>query len=402
MLPEDKPTKEDEPVKKEPVSQHEEPQSQDKPEKHGQEQSTKKQEQKEPIKSKLKDKPKKQEPEQSLKPQISEFQSALCHFQFETIEKDMSPFIKSPIHFKGYVGRYLSGNEILPLLKSVGNEYLLTHSKISGERKSEMWIINYPKNINIMTNLVKGMTKDEILQSLEAVSTPDQITSFQKIINVMLNSISKSWKACTGIQAVIQEEKTELIDLSRDIFDHSKRFIVIRAETEISGFTSSILVQIIPLRLAITLAAAISKNPIADLEQFVGAKIEVASLKGKVVLIVEDTFLIRQTLRRILENEGYKIVEAKNGKEALDLVRKEPLDLILLDIMMPDTDGFQFCKNLKETHKRDVPVIFCTALSEKELVQKAIGMGAVDYIVKPFKKEVVLSKVARVLEEASE
>lgn len=117
------------------------------------------------------------------------------------------------------------------------------------------------------------------------------------------------------------------------------------------------------------------------------------------VLVADDNASIRRILCLFLQNAGYETVEARNGKEALDGVRGEHADLLLLDVMMPLMDGFAVCKHLKDDPAtRDVPIIICTARNRKEDLIAAIKSGAEDYIVKPFLRETVLAKVERALQ----
>ena len=103
------------------------------------------------------------------------------------------------------------------------------------------------------------------------------------------------------------------------------------------------------------------------------------------ILIVDDTPRNLQVLGTMLRKEGYGIILAQNGLQALEATRKAPPDLILLDVMMPELDGFETCKRLKKDDRtRDIPVIFLTARTETEDLVKGFELGAVDYVTKPF------------------
>lgn len=113
------------------------------------------------------------------------------------------------------------------------------------------------------------------------------------------------------------------------------------------------------------------------------------------ILIVDDTLRNVQVLGTILKQEGYQIMVAQNGFQALKVVEKAPPDLILLDIMMPEMDGFETCRCLKENRAtRDIPVIFMTALSDTEDKVKGLEIGAIDYITKPIQQREVLARIA--------
>lgn len=113
------------------------------------------------------------------------------------------------------------------------------------------------------------------------------------------------------------------------------------------------------------------------------------------ILIVDDTLANLQLLANILKEDGYKVRPAINGNLALRAVAQKKPDLILLDIKMPDMDGYQVCQALKEnpaTH--DIPVIFISALSDANDKVRAFSMGGVDYLTKPFQFEEVKARVA--------
>jgi len=117
------------------------------------------------------------------------------------------------------------------------------------------------------------------------------------------------------------------------------------------------------------------------------------------ILIVDDIPENLQVLGDILEQEGCEVRIASSGPEALLDAIKAPPDLILLDVMMPDMDGFEVCCRLKDDEKsRGIPVIFVTAMSDEVNEEKGLSLGAVDYIHKPFNLLLVRSRVRNQLE----
>jgi len=112
------------------------------------------------------------------------------------------------------------------------------------------------------------------------------------------------------------------------------------------------------------------------------------------ILVVDDTPSILQMLTITLESAGYKVRPVGSGALALQAAWKQPPDLILLDINMPDMDGYEVCKCLKANAiLKDIPVIFISGLNDTEGQVKALKCGGVDYITKPFRGEDVKSRV---------
>jgi len=117
------------------------------------------------------------------------------------------------------------------------------------------------------------------------------------------------------------------------------------------------------------------------------------------ILLVDDNTTNLQLLHETLDGQGYKLLIAKSGKTALAITQKAKPSLILLDIMMPEMDGYEVCRRLKaDESTRQIPVIFITALVDEEDEAKGLGLGAVDYITKPINPELVRARVHNHLE----
>jgi len=117
------------------------------------------------------------------------------------------------------------------------------------------------------------------------------------------------------------------------------------------------------------------------------------------ILIVDDIPKNIQLAANILQKEGYQMAFAQNGESALSQAQSNRFDLILLDVMMPDMDGFAVCEQLrKNSANRDVPLIFVTAKNLTESIVKGFEMGATDYVTKPFNGAELLARVKTHLE----
>ncbi|WP_448533423.1 response regulator, partial [Parathermosynechococcus lividus] len=119
------------------------------------------------------------------------------------------------------------------------------------------------------------------------------------------------------------------------------------------------------------------------------------------VLIVDDNEMNRDTLARRLRQQGFAIEMAANGVEALEMARKQSYDLVLLDIMMPEMDGYEVLQTMKaDSNLRHIPVIMISALEEIESVMKCMELGAEDYLTKPFDPVLLKAAIARCLKKA--
>lgn len=119
---------------------------------------------------------------------------------------------------------------------------------------------------------------------------------------------------------------------------------------------------------------------------------------SKTVLIVEDESRMRHLISSYLKKENINVLEAENGLQALDVFKREDIDLVILDIMMPFMDGYEVCRNLR-THS-EVLIIMLTAKSEEDDKLLGYGLGADDYVTKPFSPKVLTAKVKALLKRS--
>lgn len=121
-------------------------------------------------------------------------------------------------------------------------------------------------------------------------------------------------------------------------------------------------------------------------------------MSSKKVLIVDDDPNILMSLEFLMRKNGYNVLIARNGTEARELVKENLPDLLLLDIMMPDVDGYQICKEVKSGAKtKHAKVIFISAKTKESDIQKGYQTGADLYITKPFATKELVKKVAELL-----
>lgn len=111
----------------------------------------------------------------------------------------------------------------------------------------------------------------------------------------------------------------------------------------------------------------------------------------KSILIIEDDIALRMEIKEILEEHNYIVFEAGNGKDALAAVKLNKIDLCLLDVGLPDCLGTDLCRQIREFSF--VPIIFITGCDDEEQIVKAFDLGADDYVTKPFKLSILISRI---------
>ena len=115
----------------------------------------------------------------------------------------------------------------------------------------------------------------------------------------------------------------------------------------------------------------------------------------KKILLIEDNEAIIMGLKYSLEQENFQVISAKTAKESKEKLDNKNIDIVLLDVSLPDGNGFEICKEIKE--KNDIPIIFLTAQDEETSIVLGLDLGADDYIVKPFRTRELISRIKSVL-----
>ena len=118
------------------------------------------------------------------------------------------------------------------------------------------------------------------------------------------------------------------------------------------------------------------------------------------ILLVDDEPNILLSLEFLMRKKGYQVFIARNGAEALELISKEKPDVIVLDIMMPEVDGYEVCEYVKQSQEfRHIKVLFLTAKSKEEEIEKGYRAGADLYLTKPFSTKELTQRIAELSEK---
>jgi len=116
--------------------------------------------------------------------------------------------------------------------------------------------------------------------------------------------------------------------------------------------------------------------------------------KGRILIVDDDPHAV-EILTRMLVREGYSCVSAPSGPAALEKLRQQPVDVILLDVMMPEMDGLQVCERLRaDAALREIPVILLTAKDDMETRSRGMALGVSEYLTKPVNKRELFTRIA--------
>lgn len=115
----------------------------------------------------------------------------------------------------------------------------------------------------------------------------------------------------------------------------------------------------------------------------------------KKILVVDDTKTILKMSKFVLD-EKYDVYLSNSGELALEILERKPIDIVLMDVEMPDMDGIETVKRIRKMENiKEIPIMFFTAMSSNETVEKCMAVGMVDYIVKPYKPEELLNRLEK-------
>jgi two-component system phosphate regulon response regulator PhoB len=121
------------------------------------------------------------------------------------------------------------------------------------------------------------------------------------------------------------------------------------------------------------------------------------------ILIVEDEPEIAELVRFHIQREGFNATIVHSGRTALSMIEREPPDLVLLDLMLPDVDGLELCRRLKrKPETREIPILMLTAKGDEADIVAGIELGAHDYVTKPFSPKVLMARVKNILRRETE
>jgi len=120
------------------------------------------------------------------------------------------------------------------------------------------------------------------------------------------------------------------------------------------------------------------------------------------LLVVEDDLDIQSALHGLFAEEGYTVLLTSSGRKAIEMFEQQPVDLVVLDVMLPDMNGYEVCEQLRQSDSTSTPVLMLTALTQQRSVTQGLEVGADDYVKKPFAPEELLLRVRRLLQRQDE
>jgi two-component system response regulator AdeR len=129
-------------------------------------------------------------------------------------------------------------------------------------------------------------------------------------------------------------------------------------------------------------------------------KVSTRQGRAKVILIIEDEADIRNFVSRVLELEGYQVLQAGDGKTGMEIIKENSIDLVLLDLRLPELDGWSILRQMKHTPEfSQIPVVALTAIAESGQRRRTLRMGATQYLIKPLSAHSLSKTIADILHQ---
>ena len=259
---------------------------------------------------------------------------------------------------------------------------------------SEMLIEDATAPERILVDLRKiHVAGKEILSIIDDILQPDKLSTARAGEELDTFKMELRHALRTPLNAVIgysemliensrETENLELLPDLQRILDAAKQLLgLIHDIVQLSAPDTESGVD----RTRLSVASVMAQEVLAKIQPLDVDPAHDAEVHEGCLLVVDDNAINRELLSRQLARQGYSVLAAKNGREALDMIAKQEFDLVLLDIMMPDIDGFEVLRRLKSDETlRNIPVIMISALDEIDSVVRCIEIGAEDYLSKPF------------------
>ena len=326
----------------------------------------------------------------------------------------MAPIIKQ---YQGFIDKYI-GDAIMALFPtSVDNalkgaiamlKTLAKYNKILQYTEFDTIHIGIGLHTGkLMLGTVGGQNRMDSTVISDAVNLASRIEGLTKIYHTPLLITENTYQQLTDpsqyqiriIDRVTVKGKTELVTIY-EVFDTQESVQVELKSTTLADFEQGFHYfhdgQFEPAQKTFEKVLQVNSDDKAA-QIYVESCRKVLGIimpKQLVILVVDDMPINLKLLLNILKKHHFKVLIAKDGEKALQMVILRNPHLILLDVMMPGMNGFEVCRRLKENTKtQDIPVVFMTALSDTDDKIKGFQLGAVDYVTKPFEPEEVLSRI---------
>ena len=281
---------------------------------------------------------------------------------------------------------------------------LVERSRTLARSAAELGIADFDEDLDRAAAAAERLS--QLLGELDriAAATPGSLAD---VIHRLRHDLKNPLNAIRGYAEMVAEEAA---DLGLDVAVAEVKVLIDAADQAIGQIDQALRPAVpveeaaagepaVPRRSGSTSLAEMAEA-LVDSVRSVGEGDERELTQPATILVVDDTAANRELLARRLTRDGHRAIEAAGGREALERIATEAIDLVLLDLLMPDMNGFQVLSHLKRDARfRDVPVVMISALDETDAIIRCIEAGAEDYLTKPFDTTLLRARIGSSLEK---
>lgn len=307
----------------------------------------------------------------------SEYFGKVFKLEIDYFNRDLSLLFSNKVNVVQPSYDYQPVEKIKPTLQK---KFILVVSTWEGECPGESFIVLRVPDAKVMSGLLMMMSPNDIKETLSDEFSADDAEIFREIANQINGSLDNALRENFSFDFHATLKEARLVSLEdeetafRELFP-DKGYMTISAVLKLSGFPDSMMNQYVS-------SDVIKKISEVQGVDRAGGEEEAESEKG--ILIVDDDPVVRKIIKGFLKETDVSILEAGDGVEAMQVLIRSNVSLIILDIEMPNMNGIETCKRIKQNPRtRNIPVVMCSSKSTRENVLEAVNSGARDFLVKP-------------------
>lgn len=318
----------------------------------------------------------------------SEYFSKVFKLEIDYFNRDLSLLFSNKVNVVQPSYDYLPKEKMLATMQK---KSLLIVSTWEGECSGETLVVFQVPDAKVMCGLLMMMSPAEIKDTLASDFSADDAEIFREIANQVNGSMDNALRENFKFDFHATLKESLAVEITPDSFAKifpADGYMTISAVLKLSGFPDSFMCQYIPRDMI---------KKVSEIQGVDRLSSEKEDEGDKSILIVDDDPVVRKIIKSFLKDLEINLLEAGDGVEAMQMLIRSNVGLILLDIEMPNMNGIETCKRIKQNPRtRNIPVIMCSSKSTRENVLSAVNSGARDFIVKPInKKETFQERIKR-------
>jgi twitching motility two-component system response regulator PilH len=311
----------------------------------------------------------------------SEYFSKVFKLEFDYFNRDLNLLFSNKVNVVQPSYDYLESAKIIA---ASPKKFVVVVSSWEGACAGETLLIFQVPDAKVMCGLLMMMGTDDIKETLASDFGPDDSEIFKEIANQVNGSLDNALREnfTFDFHAKLKEARLISVDEAglEKVFP-AAGYMTISAVLKMSGFPDSNVCQYLPRDMV---------KKVSELQGVdrIGGEKEDTDEDQKGVLIVDDDPVIRKIIKGFLKGMDLNLLDAGDGVEAMQVLIRSKVHLVIMDIEMPNMNGIETCKRIKQNPRtRNIPIVMCSSKSTRDNVLAAVNSGARDFLVKPINKK---------------